>query len=123
MDESGVDTIPQNVTVLHEKGKEKSQIVSGEKGRRTTIVAICNAAGEVGHPMIIHKGLKTMPLWYQDVPDGCMIEATESGYINKECFLKFVDVWVDDLQRRGNLDHLTSFSWMAIPHICSTILP
>ncbi len=103
LDECGVDTIPQNVVVLSQKGVPKNQIVSGEKGRRSTVVAMVSASGEAFTPMIIHKGKKTMPLWYQDAPDGAMLEATENGYINKACFLKFIDIWIDYLQEKGEL--------------------
>ncbi len=55
--------------------------------------------------MIIHKGKNVQPSWFTDSPAECMVEATESGYINKETFTKYIDNFVDWLIETGKLDN------------------
>lgn len=103
IDETGVDTIPDTPTVVGMKGRKAIQIVSAEKGVRTTVVTICNAVGDHFTPIVIHKGLRIQAAWYENAPDGAIIRCSPNGYIEKGIFTEYLDLWVDWLQENQEL--------------------
>ncbi len=105
VDETGVDTIPNIQKVVGKKGVTTKMIVCAEKGARTSIICVANAAGEAFTPMVIFKGKKIMPAWFTNAPDGSIIRCSINGYINKDLFLEYMDLWVDWLEERGQLNN------------------
>ena len=108
LDETGRDIIPVIQSVIGRKGEAAEMIVSGDKGVRSSMVSICSAAGEQFTPMIIHKGLRIQANWYYNAPEGSIIRCSESGYISKQLFLEYLDLWMDHMTEtgRGKEQHL-----------------
>lgn len=92
VDESGFSTVqkrPQKIVAL--KGKHQvGTITSVERGVNTTMVVCVSAAGVYIPQMIIFKRKK----WNDDLkigtPFGSIVTISESGYINSELFMKWL---------------------------------
>lgn len=67
---------------------------SVERGELVTIVACCNATGQYIPPMAIFKGKKFHKEWEEGFPPGTRVSMSESGWINEELFL----VWLQHFQ-------------------------
>ncbi len=89
--------------VVGKRKGEAHMIVSGVKGRRTSMICIANAAGDVFTLMVIHKGQRVMGNWFYNAADGAIIRCSLNGYINKTLFLDYLDPWLDWLTERGQL--------------------
>lgn len=104
LDECGKQTVPSSGRkVVGPKGKMKRQIVGGDKGETSTIVTFVNASGDHFNPLIIHKGLNVQEAWLENAPADCFVRCSESGYINKEIFLEYVDNFIDWLEEEDKL--------------------
>lgn len=97
VDESGFSTVQKrNSKIIARKGKHQvGAISSGERGINTTLVACLNAAGHVIPPMIIFKRQRNHPALGNGAPPGSLIEVSESGYINSELFLKWLQHFIN----------------------------
>ncbi len=101
IDETGRDVIPTIQSVVGRTGEPAEMIVSGDKGVRSSMVSIINAVGDQFTPMVIHKGLRVQPSWFYHAPEGSIICCSENGYITKELFLEYMDLWMDHLHEIG----------------------
>lgn len=63
---------------------------SVERGELVTIVACCNASGHYIQPMAIFKGKKFHKEWEEGFPPGTKVCMSESGWINEELFLAWL---------------------------------
>ena len=104
VDESGVEDIPRVGNVIGLAGQDTYQIVSGEKGTRTTFLTYVNAAGEALPPMIIHKGSKVRPGWEENLMSGAILRASKKGYINKDLFSNYGKKLIFHLAAYDRLD-------------------
>lgn len=96
VDESGFSTVqkkPQKI--LAQKGKHQvGTISSGERGVNTTIVCCVSAAGVYIPPMIIFKRKRHTPELANGAPLGSLVEISETGYINSELFVKWLQHFI-----------------------------
>ena len=106
VDEKGLSDLQNPESVACKKGTDPKQTVHGEYGENSTVLAFFNAVGEVVPPMVIHasKAKKVNGAWRTGMPPGVVLEATESGYINKHKFTKYAAHFVQYLKNQGRLD-------------------
>lgn len=92
VDESGFNPVqkkPQKV--ISKKGKNQiGSLTSGERGVNTTIVCCVGASGNYVPPMIIFKRKKMVKELTIGAPSGSKIQVSDSGYINTELFLEWL---------------------------------
>jgi len=107
VDETGLQDyfVPQKV--VGEVGKPCYQSTAGEKGETTTVVAAFNAMGCYVKPLIIMKGKRMKPEWLDGLPQDIviMLRLSENGWINKELFMAWGEMFVAQLPKDG-LPHL-----------------
>lgn len=96
VDESGFSTVQKkSPKILASKGKHQvGFIASGERGINTTLVCCCNAAGNYIPPMIIFKRQRMHPALRNGCLPGSIIEISESGYINTDLFVKWLNHFI-----------------------------
>jgi hypothetical protein len=71
-----------------------------------TVVGCFSATGVYIPPMVIFKGVRLLESYTQDLPTGSTVRMTESGYINEDVFLE----WLQHFQK-------TSHLWKVPPYI------
>lgn len=101
MDESGLSLVPGVKNIVGQLGsKSSSQITSGERGLLQTVLLATNAAGDYIPPLIVYKGKRKMPQLERDLPPGSMVRLSDSGYINKELFLEWIEHFCQNRKER-----------------------
>lgn len=90
-DESGLQLHYKAGKVVAAKG-EKSvlQVTNTERGENVTVLACCSASGHYIPPFIVFKGKRLNPAFENDVPPGSVVVMSDSGYINGDLFLKWL---------------------------------
>lgn len=77
------------------RGKHQvGTIASGERGVNTTMVVCCSAAGQYVAPMIIFKRKRMMVELGTGAPPGCLVEISDSGYINSDLFVVWLQQFI-----------------------------
>lgn len=96
VDESGFSTVQKkSPRVLALKGKHQVGFVaSGERGINTTLVCCCNASGTYVPPMFIFKRQRMHPALKNGAFPGSIVESSESGYINTDLFVKWLNHFI-----------------------------
>lgn len=96
IDESGFSTVQKkSPKVVALKGKHQvGNIASGERGINTTFVCCTSASGNFVPPMIIFKRLRMHPSLKVGAPPGSIVEISETGYINTELFIKWLEHFI-----------------------------
>lgn len=61
-----------------------------ERGELVTVLACTNATGNFIPPMAIFKGKRFLPEFSDGFPNGSLITMTDSGWINEEAFMKWL---------------------------------
>ncbi len=87
VDETGVFDQPKATKVFMHTNGYNIQVVAGERGQLTTVLAFASANGDQSTPIIIMKGMKVQPAWKTYLPEDWVLLSTESGYISKETFI------------------------------------
>lgn len=100
MDESGFTTVPKkSAKVVSTKGKRRcGAMTSGERGANTTFVCCMNGIGSFVPPMIIYKRGKMHPSLGRNAPVNSIISVSESGYINSELFVQWLQHFIDHVR-------------------------
>lgn len=96
VDESGFSTVQKkSPKILAQKGKHQvGSISSAERGVNTTIVCCTSASGNFVPPMIIFKRLRMHPSLKIGASPGAIVEISETGYINTELFIKWLQHFI-----------------------------
>nr|CAH7761725.1 unnamed protein product [Callosobruchus chinensis] len=97
VDESGFSTVAKKCQKnLAQKGKRQvGTIASGERGVNTTMVVSCSAAGRFVAPMLIFKRKRANPDLAVGAPPDCLVEISDTGYINKTIFLRWLQTFIE----------------------------
>nr|CAH7730073.1 unnamed protein product [Callosobruchus chinensis] len=97
VDESGFSTVAKKCQkILAQKGKRQvGTIASGERGVNTTMVVSCSAAGRFVAPMLIFKRKRANPDLAVGAPPDCLVEISDTGYINKTIFLRWLQTFIE----------------------------
>ena len=98
IDESGIPDMPKEQQVIGVTGEPTSQTVSGEKPQNTTVMTYCCAGGLFMPPMVIFKGAKLDPDWYEAAPTGYSIRTSPTGYINSKIFAAYGEKFIQFLK-------------------------
>jgi hypothetical protein len=96
-DESGFSTVQKKTQkIVGQKGKRQiGGITSGERGVNTTIVCCASPSGFFLPPMVIFKRMRMHEALKKGAPPGSLVEVSETGYINSELFVKFLQHFID----------------------------
>ena len=101
VDETGLSLVPGVKKIVGKRGmKGSSQITGGERGQLQTVVMATNAAGDYIPPMIIYKGKRMLPELEKDFPPGTIVRLSESGYVNKDLFLEWLEHFCKHVKER-----------------------
>lgn len=97
VDESGFSTVAKKCQkILALKGKRQvGSVASGERGVNTTMVVCASAAGRFVAPMIIFKRKRANPDLRVGAPPDCLVEISDTGYINKELFVTWLKSFIN----------------------------
>ena len=100
MDESGFSTVQKKAAkVLSTKGKRRvGTVTSGERGVTTTFVCCANATGFFVPPMIIYKRARDHPALGRNKPPGSLVKVSESGYINSDLFVQWLEHFISHVR-------------------------
>lgn len=100
VDESGFSTVQKRCQkVVAAKGKKQvAGISSGERGVNSTVVCCCSAAGQYIPPMIIFKRMRMAPELKIGAPEGSLVEISETGYIDSDLFVKWLQFFIDTVR-------------------------
>lgn len=100
VDESGFSTVqkkPQKIVGL--KGKKQiGTITSGERGLNTTGVCCASVAGQFVPPMVIFKRIRQNPELANGAPFGSPVTVSESGYINSQLFVEWIQHFINTVK-------------------------
>ncbi|XP_046968875.1 MFS-type transporter clz9-like [Vanessa cardui] len=100
MDETGVRTSSTKPPkVLSTYGKKQVGIISSnEKGVLTTVVCCCSASGRFIPPFFIFKRKRLNPRLLDGAPPGAEATTTDSGWINSQKFLDWLQIFVQKVR-------------------------
>ncbi|KAI4466317.1 guanylyl cyclase [Holotrichia oblita] len=80
MDEKGCRLmLHHQQRVLAEKGSKRVHSIGSEHAENVTIVGCANALGQVIPPMILFKGQRLKPVYYDGLPTGAIVHMTSKG--------------------------------------------
>ena len=100
-DETGLTTVQKKTRkVIAKKGKQQvGSISSGERGITTTAVCCASAAGQYIPPMLIFKRARSKDELKDGAPPGTIFAFNpESGYINKELFVQYLQHFIQTVK-------------------------
>lgn len=104
MHETGISTVQKHLQkIVGQKGKKQiGKIKSAERGVTSTAVCCVSAAGHYIPPMLIFKmknkkGEDMPPELQVGKPQGSIITVSDTGYINKALFLKYLHHFKDNV--------------------------
>nr|CAH7731311.1 unnamed protein product [Callosobruchus chinensis] len=97
VDESGFSTVQKkSQKIVSRKGKKNvGTVASRERGVNTTFIVSANAAGHFAAPMIIFKRKRMMAELGVGAPPGCLVQISDTGYINTELFVVWLREFIE----------------------------
>lgn len=91
IDETGIINIQKPVKIVASKGaKVVDWMTSGERGKTVTVVCTMSASGSYIPPMFIFPRQRMVDTLMKDDPAGSIETCTTSGWIDGECFVKWL---------------------------------
>ena len=91
MDETGLPTTMTTKKILAERGRRQVGVIaSAERGRNTTAVCCCNAAGAFVPPQLIFARKRLTDALKQGAPPGSLFSVSENGWANKNTFVEWL---------------------------------
>jgi len=105
-DETGMQNIHSAQRVVALTGQQAYNVTALEKGETSTYLAGINAVGTTVPPLIIHKGKVIGKDWKKGAPYDAVVRATPTGWITKELFLEYGQMFVKFLKERKLMDGL-----------------
>ncbi|XP_063216743.1 uncharacterized protein LOC134527745 [Bacillus rossius redtenbacheri] len=96
VDESGFPLNNKPSKIICEKGqREVIKLTSVERGENVSVVACFSASGLYIPPFVIFKGVRYRESYCANLPSGSVVAMSESGYINEDLFLR----WLQHFQK------------------------
>lgn len=97
VDETGIQTTSNKPPrVLTKTGKKQVGVISSvERGKLTTIVCCCNAAGSFVPPFLIFGRKRMVSRLLDGAPPGSAFSCTDNGWINGPTFLEWLRHFVE----------------------------
>lgn len=100
-DETGLSTVQKKTRrIIAKRGKQQvGSITSGERGVTTTAVCCASAAGQYIPPMLIFKRARSKDELMDGAPPGTVFAFNpDSGYINKELFVQYLQHFINTVK-------------------------
>ena len=95
MDESGLTAVHKPGRIISKKGqKQVGKITSGERGKTVTIICAMSARGSYVPPLMIFPRKTLNSRLMADAPPGSIAAATDSGWTDKEVFVKWMNHFI-----------------------------
>lgn len=96
MDETGCPTVPTKaIKVIAPKGSRRvGQKTSGERGTNVTMALAVSATGQSIPPFFIFPRKNMQKIFMVNVSDTAVGAATESGWMNAEVFVKYMEHFI-----------------------------
>lgn len=92
IDEKGVRlTIHHQQNVLARRGAKRVHLVAPEHAENVTIVTCANAIGSAIPPMVLFKGQRLKPEWYNNMPTGTVIYMCGKGSMTTVLFIRWLE--------------------------------
>lgn len=100
VDETGIQTTSNKPPrVLCRSGKKQVGIISRvERGKLTTVVCCCNAAGSFVPPFLIFGRKRMVDRLLDGAPPGSSATCSDNGWINGPVFLEWLRHFVDNVK-------------------------
>lgn len=100
VDETGFSTVQKkSQKIISKKGKKQvGTVASGERGVNTTLVVCISASGNYVTPMLIFKRKRMMAELAEGAPPGCSVEVSDTGYINSELFVIWLQRFIETVK-------------------------
>ena len=75
--------------------------------------------GKLCLPLILHKGKQVGKTWTIGASRDVIVHASVKGYINKDIFFEYAELWVQYLRRKSRLDktNIPSVRCTQKPHL------
>lgn len=91
-DETGLSTVPTKLPkVISQKGARRvSKVVSGERGKNVTVLCCTSAIGVYIPPFLVFPRKRMRPELLNGLPPGAVGYASDSGWMNTELFVLFL---------------------------------
>ena len=99
VDETGLSTVQKTQRILATKGKKSvGCLTSAERGTHTTAVCAMSAAGQLVPPMLIFARKRMKDELVDGGPPGSIGRCRDSGYIDKDLFLEYLQHFVSQVK-------------------------
>ena len=96
--ETGMQNIHNAQRVVALTGQQAYYVTTLEKGETSTYLVGINAVGTTVPSLIIHKGKVIFKYWKKGAPYDAVVRATPTGWITKELFLEYGQMFVKFLK-------------------------
>ncbi|CAG8622265.1 3393_t:CDS:1, partial [Paraglomus occultum] len=98
MDETGFVIIPKLEKVVARKGaRQVHKIAHGNSHEHISVVPTISAAGSYIPPLIIYKGVRTIPGLLESAPPGTVMGFTNTGYMREELFRMYLRHFINSI--------------------------
>lgn len=99
-DESGLSTVPnKQPKVISPKGTRRvAKVASAERGRNITVVCSMSATGVYVPPFLIFPRKRMKPELLDGLPPGAVGQSNESGWMNSEMFVVYLQHFVNHVK-------------------------
>ncbi|CAI2200149.1 7254_t:CDS:1, partial [Funneliformis geosporum] len=98
MDETGFVIVPKSEKVLARRGARQVHKVShGNSHEHISLVPTISAAGSYIPPLIIYKGVRTIPNLLEGAPSGTVMGFTNTGYMREELFQIYLNHFIKSI--------------------------
>ncbi|KAL0812024.1 hypothetical protein ABMA28_009418 [Loxostege sticticalis] len=91
-DELDITQHPERLYNVDEKGcrARRVHLIAQEHAENVTVIACVNAIGTAIPPMVIFKGKRMRPEFYDNLPAGSLVKMAPKGSMTTELFIQFI---------------------------------
>lgn len=98
MDETGFVIVPKLEKVIAKKGsRQVHKIVTGNSHDHISVASTISAAGSYVPPLVIYKGIRTIPGLLEGAPPGTVMGFTSTGYMREDLFQMYLDHFINSI--------------------------
>lgn len=100
MDETGIQSSSNKPPrILTKSGKKQVGLMSStERGRTTTVISCCNAAGSFVPPLLIFARKRMSPYLLDGAPPGTQATVSDNGWTNGPVFLEWLRFFIETVR-------------------------
>ena len=98
MDETGFVIVPKLEKVIARKGsRQVHKIAHGNSHDHISVAPTISAAGTYIPPLIIYKGVRTIPGLLEGAPPGTVMGFTDTGYMREDLFQMYLTHFINSI--------------------------